>query len=145
MMDACHHTCVQTYGMHTKDPKENYGLWVIMLYQCRFTDCNKCPTVVGDGANKGGDTCAGEGRPGFDPWVGKIPWRKERLPTPVFWLEEFHGLFSPLGHKESDTTERLSPSLSGSIRKYLQLPLSFAVNLKQLRKSVLFRFVFKVL
>jgi len=25
------------------------------------------------------------GRPGFDPWVGKIPWRRERLPTPVFW------------------------------------------------------------
>ena len=20
-----------------------------------------------------------------DPWVGKIPWRRERLPTPVFW------------------------------------------------------------
>ena len=24
-------------------------------------------------------------RPMFDPWVGKIPWRRERLPTPVFW------------------------------------------------------------
>ena len=24
------------------------------------------------------------GRPGFDPWVGTIPWRRERLPTPVF-------------------------------------------------------------
>jgi len=23
-------------------------------------------------------------RPGFDPWVGKIPWRRERLPTPGF-------------------------------------------------------------
>ena len=23
-------------------------------------------------------------RPGFDPWVGKIPWRRERLPTPAF-------------------------------------------------------------
>ena len=21
---------------------------------------------------------------GFDPWVGKIPWRRKRLPTPVF-------------------------------------------------------------
>ena len=31
-------------------------------------------------------------RPGFDPWVGKIPWRRERLPTPVFWPREFHGL-----------------------------------------------------
>ena len=34
-------------------------------------------------------------RPGFDPWVRKIPWRRERLPTPVFWPGEFHGLYSP--------------------------------------------------
>ena len=27
----------------------------------------------------------------FTSWVGKIPWRKERLPTPVFWPREFHG------------------------------------------------------
>ena len=32
------------------------------------------------------------GRPGFDPWVGKIPWRRERLPTPVFWPGDFHGV-----------------------------------------------------
>ena len=25
-------------------------------------------------------------RPGFNPWVGKIPWRREWLPTPVFLL-----------------------------------------------------------
>ena len=44
----------------------------------------------------------------FDPWVGKILWRRERLPTPVFWPEEFHGPYSPWGPKESDTNERLS-------------------------------------
>ena len=43
------------------------------------------------------------GRPGFDPWVGKIPWRRERLPTPVFWPGKFHGLHSPWGLKELDT------------------------------------------
>ena len=48
------------------------------------------------------------GRPGFDPWIGKIPWRKERLPTPVFWPGEFRELYRPWGCKESDTTERLS-------------------------------------
>ena len=47
-------------------------------------------------------------RPGFDPWVGKIPWRRERLPAPVFWPGEFHGLDSPWGRKESDLTEQLS-------------------------------------
>ena len=49
--------------------------------------------------------------PGFDPWVGKISWRRERLLTPVFWHGEFHGL-SAWGLKESDTTERLSLFLS---------------------------------
>ena len=32
------------------------------------------------------------GRPGFDLWVGKIPWRRERLPSSVFWPGEFHGV-----------------------------------------------------
>ena len=48
------------------------------------------------------------GRPGFDPWAGKIPWRRERLPTPVFWPGEFHGLYSLWGCKELDMTEPLS-------------------------------------
>ena len=37
-------------------------------------------------------------------WVGKIPWRREGLPTPVFWPGEFHGLDSPWGCKGSDMT-----------------------------------------
>ena len=47
----------------------------------------------------------------FDPWVGKISWRRERLPTPVFSHREFHGLYSPWGCRESDNTEQLSLSL----------------------------------
>ena len=43
-------------------------------------------------------------RPGFDPWFGKIPWRREQLPTPVFWPGEFRGLYSPCGCKELDMT-----------------------------------------
>ena len=41
----------------------------------------------------------------FHPWVGKIPWRRERLPTPVFWPGEFHRLCSPWSHEESDMAE----------------------------------------
>ena len=26
-----------------------------------------------------------------DPWVGKIPWRREWLPTPAFLPGEFYG------------------------------------------------------
>ena len=47
-----------------------------------------------------------------ETWVGKIPWRRERLPTPVFWPRKLHRLYSPWGHKELDTTERLSLWLS---------------------------------
>ena len=43
----------------------------------------------------------------FDPWAGKTPWRRERLPAPVFWPGKFHGRY-PLGCKESDTTKQLS-------------------------------------
>ena len=37
--------------------------------------------------------------------VGKIPGRRERLPTPVFWPGESHGLCSPCGRRELDMTE----------------------------------------
>ena len=55
----------------------------------------------------GKESACNAGRPGFDPRVGKIPWRRERLPTPVFWLGEFHGLHSSWHCKEWDTTEQL--------------------------------------
>ena len=42
-----------------------------------------------------------------DPWVWKIPWRREWPLTLVICPGEFHGLYSPWGHKESDTTEQL--------------------------------------
>ena len=45
------------------------------------------------------------GRPGFDPWVGKIPWRRQKLLTPLFWPREFHELYSPWGFKELDMNE----------------------------------------
>ena len=37
-------------------------------------------------------------RPGFDPWVGKIPWRRKWKPTPVFLPGEFHGERSLVGY-----------------------------------------------
>ena len=49
-------------------------------------------------------------RHGFNPWVRKIPWRREWRPTPVFLLGESHGQrtlagYGPQGHNELDTTE----------------------------------------
>ena len=36
-------------------------------------------------------------RPGFNPWVRKIPWRRKWLPAPLFLPEEFHGQRSLVG------------------------------------------------
>ena len=63
---------------------------------------------------------ASAGNTGFNPWVRKIPWRREWPPTPVFLPGESHRQrslagYSPWGHKELDTTKRLTLSLSASI------------------------------
>ena len=61
--------------------------------------------------------CLQYGRPGFDPWVGKIPWRRKWQSTPALLPGKSHGQrslvgYSPWGCKELDTTERLHfPSL----------------------------------
>ena len=52
----------------------------------------------------------GDMRGGFEPWVGKIPWRRKWQPTPVFLPGESHRGrsltgSSPRGHKELDVTE----------------------------------------
>ena len=49
----------------------------------------------------------------FSPWVGKIPWRRAWQPTSVFLPGNLHeegslAGYSPLGRRESDTTERLN-------------------------------------
>ena len=53
---------------------------------------------------------ANDGDTGFDPWVGKIPWRRAWRPTPVSLPGESHGQrrlvgCSPWGLRESDVTE----------------------------------------
>jgi len=49
----------------------------------------------------------------LDPWLGKIPWRRKWLSTPVFSPGKPYGEkglagCSPWGCKESDMTERLN-------------------------------------
>ena len=52
----------------------------------------------------GKESACNVGDLGLILWIGKIPWRRERLPTLVFWPGEFYGLYSPWDRKESDTT-----------------------------------------
>ena len=54
-------------------------------------------------------------KPGFNPWGGKIPWRREQLPTPAFWSGGFHGLHSPWGCKELKISAS-APRSTGSFR-----------------------------
>ena len=42
--------------------------------------------------------------PGFDPWVGQISWRRERLPTPVFWSSEYIHWGFPDGASSKEST-----------------------------------------
>ena len=64
------------------------------------------------GGSDGKSICLQCGRPGFEPWVGKIHWRRKWQPTPVFLPGKSHGQrslagYSPRGRKELDTTKRL--------------------------------------
>ena len=63
-------------------------------------------------------------RPGFDPWVRKIPWRWEWLPTQVVLPGEFHGQrrladYGPWGCKELDTTEQIKNFTHTHTRTYI--------------------------
>ena len=70
----------------------------------------------------------------FDPWVRKIPWRREQLPIPVFWPGRFHGLYHELA--ESDMTERPSLSLFFFFLLYLTRVLGLTLNIGLLQGSL---------
>ena len=71
--------------------------------------------------------CLQCGRPGFDPWVRKIPWRRKWQPTPVFLPRESHGQRSLAGYGPWGCKSRTWLSDSSfyqpghfSLREYLQ-------------------------
>ena len=55
------------------------------------------------GLNDKESTC-NAGDLGMIPGLERSPGEGKGYPTPVFWPLEFHGLYSPWGHNESDTT-----------------------------------------
>ena len=72
-----------------------------------------CCTILFRCGSDSQESACNAGDPGLIPGVVKIPWRREWQPTLVFLPEEFHGQkslvgYSPQGHKELDTTERLT-------------------------------------
>ena len=77
--------------------------------------------------------CRGHKRRRFDPWVGKIPWRRKQQPIPVFLLGEFHGqgslvCCSPWGRKDLDTILSSATELIHILKKSLNLCKSIRIN-----------------
>ena len=64
-----------------------------------------------------------------ETWVRSLGWEdpleKGKATTLLFWPGELQGLYSPWGHKESDTTEQLSLSLFKLIHKQIWFGNSF--------------------
>lgn len=56
MVDISHHTCVKMHRMYNTKSElyGNYGLRVMMMYQCRFISYSKCGTLVAEVDNDGG-------------------------------------------------------------------------------------------
>ena len=91
-------------------------------FQCLYLSAigKKGGFPKGAGGKEPACQCRRHKRRGFDPWAGKIPWRRARQPLPVFLPGEFHGLHSPWGRKESDMGEQFSLSGGTSGRRLCQ-------------------------
>ena len=101
--------------------RKDYCPWILhggeMLYtlMCVCITIHIPPTTMrgfpgGASGEESACQCRRPKRRGFDPWVGKIPWRRKWQPTPVFVPGESQGQrslarYSPQGHKELDVTE----------------------------------------
>ena len=83
--------------------------------------------------------CLQCGRPGFNPWVRKIPWRRKWQPTPAILPGESHVRrslvgYSPLGRKESwihivvVKSLRFVPVFETSWTATCQASLSFTIS-----------------
>ena len=69
--------------------------------------------LVCDSADK--ESACNAGDLGLIPRLGRSPGEGNRYPSPVFWPEEFHGLYSPWGRKEVDTPEQLPLTHSNQV------------------------------
>ena len=95
------------HGEDSDSGSEKPVSWEVIIWVLGFPD--------GAGGKEPGCQCKRHERCGFNPWVGKIPWRRKWQPTPVFLSGEFQGQRSLLGsnargHKESNMTKQLTLS-----------------------------------
>ena len=117
----------EQYGGSLKNYKQSYHMiqqsysWAYIWRKTQFNKIHvpQCSFLVAQ------RVCLQNGRPGFDPWVGKIPWRRKWQPTPVFLPGKSQGWrslagYSPWGLKELDSTEKFHfTSPQCSLQHYL--------------------------
>ena len=65
--------------------------------------------------------CSRQKRPGFNPWVGNITWRRKGQSTSVFLPGESHGQRSLVGYSLS--LSRFSSVVSDPVRPHRQQPI----------------------
>lgn len=63
-LDKCHYTSIQAYRTFSinMNPNVNYRLWIIMMFQCRFINCEKKKVSLWyrDVDNGGNYVCEGQ-------------------------------------------------------------------------------------
>ena len=74
--------------------------------------------------------CLQWGRPGFDTWVVKIPWRRKWQPPPILMPRKFHGwrsLVAPGGLQSMGYSTTYEPSSNVAI-KFCIIPVWISRN-----------------
>ena len=95
-----------------------------MIYSIYYSIFIYTINIVGfPGGSEHKESACDMGDLGLIPGLGRSPWRREWLPTPVFWPGKFHGQrsladCSPRGCKRLDTTEWPSLFHNCNIYKY---------------------------
>ena len=107
---ACFHTCKEIRRWECL-----HHCFALVLFEC----CVHCLQLY---TAQMVESACNASSTGFNPWVGKISWRREWLPIPVLLDGEFHAqrslvCYSPWGRKEADMTEWLLLSLFQMVKR----------------------------
>ena len=101
-------------------PLDDSPLWLIQLSSMELKRCAHAGGLPQWLSGKDSDyQCRSHSRSYFDPWVGRIPWRRAWPPTPLFLPVKSRGQrslvgYNPWGCKEWDTTEHACTSMQGA-------------------------------
>ena len=83
-------------------------------------------TVIFPGDSEDKASACNAGRPGFDPWIGKIPWRRTWQPTSVLLPVKSHrwrrGRLQSMGSQRVRHNWATSISVSFTVNLIVQMP-----------------------